>query len=199
MDYFFYILKHDSGFAPNPFYGFCTLATCKPKIRKTAKKGDWIIGLGSENMNCRGHLIYAMKVTEKISYDEYWGNLKFKNKKYSNKSSKSKCGDNIYHKNSAGNWIQEKNQYHIDKEIKKHDTQTNAVLISSHFFYFGKEHFKVPNYLFKKLSNLTQGHRYKGLEPEGKKIAELLEKKYIKNKLYGMPIEYKDTKTKLCA
>lgn len=45
MKYFFYILKHDSGFAPNPFYGFCTLATCKPEIRKQAEVGDWIVGL----------------------------------------------------------------------------------------------------------------------------------------------------------
>ena len=29
-----YVMTSDSGFAPNPFYGACTLACCKPKIRK---------------------------------------------------------------------------------------------------------------------------------------------------------------------
>ena len=29
-----YIITRDYGFAPNPFGGVCTLATCKPKIRK---------------------------------------------------------------------------------------------------------------------------------------------------------------------
>ena len=48
MKYFAYILAFDSGFAPNPFYGYCTLADCKPKIRKQAQVGDWIIGLGSK-------------------------------------------------------------------------------------------------------------------------------------------------------
>lgn len=29
-----YVMTSDSGFAPNPFHGTCTLACCKPKIRK---------------------------------------------------------------------------------------------------------------------------------------------------------------------
>lgn len=29
-----YVMTNDSGFAPNPFHGACTLACCKPKIRK---------------------------------------------------------------------------------------------------------------------------------------------------------------------
>ena len=36
MEIFSYVITHDSGFAPNPFGGFLTLATCKPKIRKSA-------------------------------------------------------------------------------------------------------------------------------------------------------------------
>lgn len=30
-----YVMTSDSGFAPNPFHGTCTLACCKPKIRKS--------------------------------------------------------------------------------------------------------------------------------------------------------------------
>ena len=40
---YLYVVDRDFGFAPNPFHGVCTLATCKPKIRKFAKVGDWII------------------------------------------------------------------------------------------------------------------------------------------------------------
>ena len=32
-----YVMKCDTGFAPNPFYGTCTLACCKPRIRKGFK------------------------------------------------------------------------------------------------------------------------------------------------------------------
>ncbi|WP_225761747.1 hypothetical protein [Acinetobacter sp. Marseille-P8610] len=34
MKIFSYVVSRDFGFAPNPFFNFCTLATCKPKIRK---------------------------------------------------------------------------------------------------------------------------------------------------------------------
>ncbi len=47
-----YVLRYDDGVAPNPFFGFCTLAVCKPVIRRKAQVGDWIIGTGSkENVN----------------------------------------------------------------------------------------------------------------------------------------------------
>lgn len=38
-----YVVRYDSGFAPNPFYGYCTLATCKPDIRRAAEVGDWLV------------------------------------------------------------------------------------------------------------------------------------------------------------
>ena len=47
MNMFSYVITHDSGFAPNPFQGFLTLATCKPLVRKTAKVGDVLVGTGS--------------------------------------------------------------------------------------------------------------------------------------------------------
>ncbi|MFH1865797.1 MAG: hypothetical protein ABIK85_07930, partial [Candidatus Eisenbacteria bacterium] len=39
MRLFSYIVARDYGFAPNPFCGVCTLATCKPKIRESASVG----------------------------------------------------------------------------------------------------------------------------------------------------------------
>jgi hypothetical protein len=43
-----YVVARDYGFAPNPFFGVCTLATCKPLIRRIAHIGDWIVGTGSK-------------------------------------------------------------------------------------------------------------------------------------------------------
>ena len=65
MRLFTYIIVHDTGFAPNPFWRYCTLACCKPVIRRTAAKGDWIVGISPKNSGNR--LIYAMKVTEELS------------------------------------------------------------------------------------------------------------------------------------
>ena len=69
MKIYSYIVNHDTGFAPNPFYGYCTLANCKPKIRKTAEIGDLIFGLSCKARN--NYLIYAMKVME-ANIQEYF-------------------------------------------------------------------------------------------------------------------------------
>ena len=49
MKLFSYIITHDIGFAPNPFFGYCTLANCKPVIRRTSKIGDWIVGISAKH------------------------------------------------------------------------------------------------------------------------------------------------------
>lgn len=83
MNCFRYKLEHDYGFAPNPFHGVLSLATCKGDIRnnKHLEIGDWIIGLGSVAMNNLNHLIFAMKLEEKITFDEYWNDERFQCKK----------------------------------------------------------------------------------------------------------------------
>lgn len=45
MRLYAYTMTSDSGFAPNPFHGFCTLATCKARIRERATTGDWVLGV----------------------------------------------------------------------------------------------------------------------------------------------------------
>ncbi|HAT2715113.1 TPA: hypothetical protein I8303_003898, partial [Aeromonas hydrophila] len=74
-----YVVRYDSGFAPNPFYEYCTLATCKPNIRKGADIGDWVVGSGSNDRSVRrgGYLVYAMQVTETMTFDEYGADPRF--------------------------------------------------------------------------------------------------------------------------
>ena len=193
--YFTYIVTADAGFAPNPFYGFCTLAVCKPEIRKAAEVGDWIIGLYSRAQivlpeECRGKLIYAMEVTEKMTLDQYWKSKKFSKKKYSNKSSKSEYGDNFYRKNSKGVWIQEENQFH-DESSKEADIGGKFVLISNNFFYFGKSYVQLPKDFKRLVDKLPRGHKYKGLEKVGEKFVDSLRKKY-KIGIHGSPIDYRE-------
>ena len=67
---FTYTIPIDDGAAPNPFRGMCSLAICKPGIRSTARKGDWVAGLGSSNAHSgdlSGRLVYAMRVEEVMS------------------------------------------------------------------------------------------------------------------------------------
>ena len=50
MRLFSYVVAHDTGFSPNPFFGYCTLACCKPVIRRSAQAGDWVVGLGRTSL-----------------------------------------------------------------------------------------------------------------------------------------------------
>ena len=56
-----YTLTADTGFAPNPFHGTCTLAACTPNhMGAKLVKGDWIAGFFTNAKTpC---LVYAMRV-----------------------------------------------------------------------------------------------------------------------------------------
>ena len=142
-----YIVAYDSGFAPNPFGGYCTLATCKPNIRKYANIGDWVVGTGSNDSKIKrgGHIVYAMKITEAVSFNCYWNDPRFQRKKPNLYSSYAKaCGDNIYHQESDKTWFQ-MDSYHSNKDgianpsHVKRDTGVDRVLISDNYVYFGAE------------------------------------------------------------
>lgn len=147
---FSYVVARDFGFAPNPFYGYCTLATCKPKIRHAARVGDWILGTGSAEYDRAGHAVYAMRVDETLSFDAYFNDERFIKKRPDlTGSRKLAFGDNIYSRDADGAWLQldshhsladgTPNQRNIDN-----DTQTDRVLVSAHFVYWGGEGPPIP-------------------------------------------------------
>jgi hypothetical protein len=143
---FSYVVRYDSGFAPNPFHGLCTLATCKPQIRTAALVDEWIVGTGSSNRGIRrgGTLVYAMRVTEVLPRRRFWEDLRFKRKRPNLRgSSKHACGDNIYSWDRAKKEWRQLDSYHSkadgspNLEHVKRDTRVDRVLVSSDFVYFG--------------------------------------------------------------
>jgi hypothetical protein len=149
-----YVVDRDFGFAPNPFQGVCTLATCKPGIRCKAEIGDWVIGMGGSRLGATGRCIFAMRVSKKITFDEYWSGPEYLDKKpVRNGSRKMMVGDNIYHYDAATKTWHQADSHHsnADGSANTHnvavDTKTNRVLISDHFFYFGSAAALVPSRL----------------------------------------------------
>ena len=142
-----YPITRDYGFAPNPFHGVCTLATCKPRIRKAAKVGDWVMGVGGSNLKLvKKKCIFLMKVTEKISFQEYWDDSRFSLKKPSRNGSRVQMlGDNIYHQDVFGKWIQE-DSHHSNPDgtpnlinLERDAASTDQILLSDYFLYFGSK------------------------------------------------------------
>lgn len=139
---FSYKVVRDYGFAPNPFHGYCTLATCKPQIRAVANVGDLIIGCGSANTGLEGRAVFAMRVSEKLSFQEYWEDPRFFLKRPEFSSSRAHCyGDNIYHREGWG-WTQEDSHHsYEDGSVNAlnldRDTSADGVLIGRDFVYWG--------------------------------------------------------------
>jgi len=172
MKIYSYVIEHDFGLAPNPFGGYCTLAVCKPKIRKSKnlKIGDWVIGTGSkalENISGKcyvGKLIYAMEVNEIISFEQYWNDERFQYKKPNlNGSLQSIYGDNIYHKDNNNKWIQLDSAHSFEngltneKHLKK-DISGKNVIVSENFYYFGDNAPQLPKSLIK-VSHTSVGEK----------------------------------------
>lgn len=153
MGYYSYKIEHDYGLAPNPFWGYCTLAVCKPKIRRNRNLnvGDWIIGTGTKKLKCHHRLIYIMQVEEIIPMKNYWTDERFSSKRpIVNGSLAQMYGDNFYRFDEKSNiWIQENgahslddgnpNEDHLDIDVKGLN-----VLISKKFYYFGDNNIEIP-------------------------------------------------------
>lgn len=161
MRLFSYIVSHDTGFAPNPFWGYCTLATCKPNIRKTAEVGDYIVGLTPKRLNNR--VVYAMRVDEVLDIASYFRDHRFKCKQPRMDAVKAiyRRGDNIYEPQGDDRFHQLKSAHFgecgEDKKLKEKDLKGKNVLISKHFTYFGQDGPELPH----KLDSLKVGRAHK--------------------------------------
>lgn len=170
MRLFSYVVARDYGFAPNPFGGACTLATCKPGIRQHAAVGDWVAGLTSATDRTKPGFVYVMKVDEVLTYDAYWRDARFQFKKPSLVGSvKQIFGDNIYHQNPQGVWHQADSHHSFDGGAPNprniaNDTKSHGVLVGRRFAYWGSSAIDVPDEFldYKGLSIcLQRGYRSK--------------------------------------
>ncbi|HEY3443634.1 MAG TPA: hypothetical protein VGK29_22945 [Paludibaculum sp.] len=160
MKLYSYIVSHDTGFAPNPFFGYCTLACCKPGIRRTANVGDWIVGLTSKGEGNK--IVYFMRVDEVLGVDDYWNDKRFRQKRPRyDKELRLRCGDNIYDPLPNGDFRQLRSMHSDGErerpEKKAKDLGGKNVLISETFAYFGSKPLPLPQELESLI--VARGHR----------------------------------------
>jgi Nucleotide modification associated domain 2 len=133
-----YAIVHDTGFAPNPFGGYCTLAACTPNHQGILfSRGDWLVGHATAD---RGHgMIYAMEMSEVLDFDTYYNDLRFEHEEPRfDQTWREACGDNIYHRAGDGAWLQYPTLFHGTPQNRVQDTRYPRVFISEHFDYFGE-------------------------------------------------------------
>jgi len=164
MTLYSYCVRHDGGSAPNPFGGLCTLVICKPGIRRAAQVGDWIVGTGSKVSpvgDTAGHVIYAMRVTEKLSLAAYdrrcMETLKAKIPDVHSPRREDQVGDAIWHYPNPMEAPVSRPGDHGEPNRKTDLGGLNA-LLSADFVYFGKNAPRLPGHLLG-LVKQGPGHR----------------------------------------
>ena len=164
-----YKLTVDSGFAPNPFWGLLTLATCKPGIRRVSKEGEWIAGFTSTKKPwCdpvrRERLIYLMQVEQVVPYAEYYRGEEFRKKipVADDPDRRLHAGDNMYIPTvddpAPDQFELVKGASHGEDE-KPTDLSGRNALVARRFVYFGREPLTIPTEL---RPDLPEGPSYYG-------------------------------------
>jgi len=140
----------------------CTLAICKPVIRRTARVGDWVVGTGSKNSpigDVSGCLVYAMKVTASMSMADCdaWTaqQLPAKVPSSSRSDNRRRLGDSIY--DFSVDPPSQRDGVHGPENVHT-DLGGLNVLLSSHFYYFGDRPLLLPKSLLP-IVKQGQGHR----------------------------------------
>ncbi|MBI9095671.1 MAG: hypothetical protein JEY71_12380 [Sphaerochaeta sp.] len=151
---FSYIVAQDSGFSPNPFWGQCSLACCKPTIRRSIGKrwssshDTWIVGISPKS---RGNeLIYIMRVDHCVEFPEYYESYPQKRPDFS-KGQVDTCGDNIYRPidrryeqlRSRHSYPPFGDSWSVNNNAMNRDIGGKYVLLSDNFVYYGKETVKI--------------------------------------------------------
>jgi len=114
--------------------GKLSLCICKPYIRKSAKKGDWIIGMGGKSdPKLKNRLIYVMRVGEVVDGKVY----------YSRDGEYKDRPDCIYEWDGKDFKRREDAQYHSPEDLKRDlgkpekGYERAVCLVGDCFAYFG--------------------------------------------------------------
>ncbi len=188
---FTYTIPVDDGAAPNPFRGMCSLAICKPGIRRVAAPDDWVAGLGSINApsgDLSGRLVYAMHVDEVLTLAHYdrsapsrWPH---RVPNINSADLSERLGDCIYDF-SNGEPVQRPGVHGPANQMT--DLSGQNVLISSRFYYFGSRAMRLPDHLLP-ICHQTRGHRSRSNAPYFGPFVEWLQGLRLEpGQLYGWP------------
>ena len=198
MKLYTYCLRYDYGSAPNPYWGICTLAICKPVIRRNAQVGDWIIGFCSasfENNKYPRHIVYAMQVTGKMTIKEYddfcQQNYPAKIPVWGSSDYRGRVGDCIYDFSGDDHDPILRDGVHREENIEQ-DLAGKYALVSSHFYYFGDSPIELIGDL-EPIIHQPQGHKSNANTAYAGKFVDWIEGLgLIVNKLYGKPQLWKE-------
>jgi len=148
-----YILQHDTGMAPCIDHGLVSLATCKPKIRASAKPGEWVVGF-RPGLAHRGLAVWAGQVAECINVGEY--------ERLHSCKRRGGRADAVYRELPSGGFKRLRPQYHPGPDEFLKDTTAPVLIFDPKAtWYFGSEPQMLPEHLLH-IAAGGRGHRVNG-------------------------------------
>ncbi len=176
-----YVITHDTGFAPNFEPPATTLATCKPRIRLRAQRGDLIVAFNGERLirNEPHSVRWAGIVLEVISLACYWHDPRFQGKKPTQYGGQRFEGlpDNIYRPTPEGGLEQVENTSHKPDNAAT-DTGGRNVLIFEKSWHFRPTVAVLPEHFNLRITGGRRGHRLSGIdEPTWRELERWLDDK----------------------
>ncbi|TDR31996.1 hypothetical protein [Hydromonas duriensis] len=138
---FSYVVKDDFGCAPNPYNGYCTLAICKPAIRRIAKKGDVVVGLDCKSSGNKRRIVYCMIIDDVLTWSEYINKCKtelpFNNRIPKNNRDTGDCIWIDIADDKTKRALPSLSGHNGDADFASDIERGKNVLISQRFWYFG--------------------------------------------------------------
>jgi len=192
-DIYVYKMVTDNGGAPCVWHRLLSLAICKPKIRRSAKRYDLIFGFGGKRYNEK--LIYVAEVTDKRVAGDYYREPKF-----------SRRPDCIYRSVGGRAVLKSRARYHNNSDQRKRDVGARFkkadVLLSRKFRYFGKAgttDYKRDYPAIKKLIEaLKRGHRVNHSPTLRREFLRLRKDFWGRHRRMKLGLPTDSDKTRLC-
>lgn len=129
-----YILRHDTGMAPCVDDGLVSLATCKPRIRASARPSDWVAGF-RPGPHDPGLLVWAGRVAGSLDVGEY-------ERRHRGRS------DAVYRAKAGGGFRRLRRDYHPGEDDLRRDTCWPVLVFDpAATWYFGRASQMLPEEL----------------------------------------------------
>lgn len=152
--------------------------------------------MGGARLGATGHCIFAMRVGRILTFNQYWADPEFRDKRpIRNGSLVMLVGDNIYH-NDGNAWIQEDSHHSRSDGTPEpsnltNDTSADAVLVSDLFFYFGTLAPEVPGSILEAIGYKNgRNHRRISMPSAGEKLIEWITSSFVPNRVLGSPFDF---------
>jgi hypothetical protein len=179
-----YILQHDGGMAPCIDDGLVSLATCKPKIRGTAKPDEWVIGF-CPRPHPRGLVIWAGRIAHSVEVGNY-------ERQHRGRS------DAVYRARPGGGFKRLRPDYHPgENEFRKDTSAPVLVFDPDATWYFGREPHMMPEHLIH-LAAAGRGHRVNGVSDGDAKALKKWLRSIAPPGVHGVPHEIPPKRPRRC-